>query len=60
MKDYKSAEAMGSHYSCPSMYGKMVKEQYNMQPKYGDGASKTDGKMNHGLQGKKSNKQVGP
>lgn len=40
MKDYKdygkfdSAKPDNSHYSEPSMYGKLVREQYNMQPKY--------------------------
>jgi len=34
MKDYKQSSPQNSHYSAPSMYGKLVREQYNQQPKY--------------------------
>jgi len=50
--DYNKMD--NSHYTVPSMYGKMVREQYNQIPKYCE-PSKADGKM----QGEKSNKQAG-
>lgn len=53
-KDYDSAKADNTHYSVPSMYGKMVREQYNQLPKYCE-PGKESGKM----QGEKSNKQAG-
>lgn len=43
-KDYSTAKADNSHYSVPSMYGKMVREQYNMQPQYCE-PGKADGQM---------------
>lgn len=52
--DYSSEKADNSHYSVPSMYGKMVREQYNMQPKYCE-PGKSDGKMS----GSRSNPQKG-
>ena len=43
-KNYDSAKADNSHYSVPSMYGKMVREQYNMRSKCCD-PGKADGNM---------------
>lgn len=43
-KDYSYQRPDNSHYSVPSMYGKLVREQYNMQPKYCE-PGKADGEM---------------
>lgn len=53
--DFNSAKADNSHYSVPSMYGKIVREQYNEQPKYCE-PGKADGVM----KGAHSNPQKGP
>jgi len=56
-KDYKSfdsAKPDNSHYSQPSMYGKLVREQYNMQPKYCESDRDCKSSANS------SPKQVGP
>lgn len=45
--DYSYKAADNSHYSCPSMYGKLVKEQYNMQPKYAEPGSSVKGSDSH-------------
>lgn len=36
MKDYNYEKADNSHYSVPSWYGKVVREEYNMRSKMGD------------------------
>lgn len=59
MKDYKQSSAQNSHYSCPSLYGKLVREQYNMQPKVGTGGKIGTGKLDNGMQGAKRNTQKG-
>lgn len=53
--DFSYSKADNSHYSVPSEYGKRVREQYNMQPKYCEPGS-ADGQM----KGEHSNKQSGP
>jgi len=54
-KDFDDAKADNSHYSVPSMYGKLVREQYNQQPKYCE-----PGQAGGGMKGPHSNKQTGP
>lgn len=34
MKDFDYDKKDNSHYTVPSMYGKLVREQYNAEPKY--------------------------
>lgn len=53
MYDYNKAD--NSHYSAPSWYGKVCREQYNQRPTYN-----TSQKMGGGLQGAKRNTQKGP
>lgn len=55
MKDMDYSSKEGCHYSLPSMYGKDVKEQNAMQPKYEE-PGKADGQM----KGAHSNPQKGP
>lgn len=55
VKDYSSDSMSNSHYSVPSMYGKLCREQYNMQPKYCE-----PGKAGGGMEGEKRNEQAGP
>ena len=59
MKDLKEKKAISqhvqeTHYSQPSMYGKMCKEQYAKQPKYCETGT-ADGNM----KAEHSNKQAG-
>jgi len=54
MKDYSDKKADNSHYSVPSMYGKMCREQYNARKDCCD-PGKADGKM----KAAKSNTQKG-
>lgn len=51
--DYEKMD--NSHYTVPSMYGKMVREQYNEQPKYAE-----PGDACGSMKGDHSNKQAGP
>jgi hypothetical protein len=53
--DFNYEKADNSHYTVPSMYGKMVREQYNKQPSYCE-PGQADGNM----KGEHSNKQTGP
>jgi hypothetical protein len=53
--DFSYNRADNSHYSVPSMYGKMVREQYNKQPRYCEPGD-ADGMM----RGAHSNPQKGP
>lgn len=55
VKDYSTESMDNSHYSVPSMYGKMCREQYNLQPRYCE-PGKADGEM----RGEKRNEQAGP
>jgi hypothetical protein len=50
-----SAKDGDMHYTVTSFNSKLVDEQYRMQPKYCE-----VGEVGGGLQGAKSNKQVGP
>lgn len=52
--DYNKMD--NSHYSMPSMYGKMCREQYQKQPRYAEPGPAT-GKMVASTSG---NAQVGP
>jgi hypothetical protein len=52
---FDDAKADNSHYSMPSFYGKIVREQYNEQPKYC-----WPGEIGADMKGSKSNEQVGP
>lgn len=54
-KDYSAESYDNSHYCMPSMHGKMVKEQYDMQPKYAEPGD-ADGEMKADYR----NVQVGP
>lgn len=55
VKDFSYEKTDNSHYAVPSMYGKMCREQYNMQPKYCEPGA-ADGEM----KGAKRNEQAGP
>jgi len=50
-RDLDREEVKNFHYSVPSMYGKEVRKQYDMQPKY----CEADGEM----KGAHSNPQTG-
>lgn len=54
-RDFSYNKMDNSHYSEPSMYGKMVREQYNKQPRYCEPGD-ADGMM----RGAHSNPQKGP
>lgn len=51
--DFNYEKADNSHYSVPSMYGKIVRDQYNKQPKYCE-PSNSSGEM----VGEHANKQA--
>lgn len=53
MADYKHVE--NTHYSCNSMYGRLVKQQNAQQPKYSE-----PGPAGGGMQGSHRNTQKGP
>ena len=53
--DFDREKKDNFHYSVPSMYGKIVREQYNEQPKYCEPGN-ADGEM----RGEHSNPQKGP
>lgn len=55
MKDKSYSGKDNSHYSEPSMYGKIVREQYNQRKDYCN-PGKADGKM----KGSHRNTQPGP
>jgi hypothetical protein len=56
VKDYSEGRLDNTHYNgVPSMYGKMVKKQYDMQPKYCM-PGEADGEM----RGEHRNEQAGP
>lgn len=57
MKDYKFDynKSDNSHFSMPSMYGKIVRQQYNAQPKLPGSSHCADGQM----KGAKRNTQKG-
>lgn len=54
-KDYTEQKENTHYNGVPSMYGKLVKEQCKMQPKYCE-----PGEAGGGMRGEHSNKQVGP
>lgn len=53
--DFNYEKPENSHYSVPSMYGKIVREQYNEQPKYCE-----PGEAGGGMRGEHRNEQKGP
>lgn len=53
--DFDREKKDNFHYSVPSMYGKLVREQYNEQPKYCE-----PGNAGGGMKGEHSNPQKGP
>mgnify|MGYP003653253937 CR=1 FL=1 len=53
--DFNYEKMDNTHYSVPSMYGKMVREQYNKQPKYCE-----PGPVGGGVKGSHRNEQAGP
>jgi hypothetical protein len=56
VKDYTEDKGENSHYNgVPSMYGRLCKEQNNMQPKYCE-----PGMPGTEMMGEKSNEQAGP
>ena len=54
-KNYDYDKMDNTAYTVPSMYGKMVREQYNAQPTYCE-----PGKADGAMKGEHSNKQAGP
>lgn len=52
-RDFSYDKMDNSHYSVPSFYGKIVREEFNKQPKYCEPGHTTD------MQGARRNTQKG-